>query len=59
MASVELDDVDHIACRLEDEAPWKTCSKVLSHAGWIDVVETIKATCPDAFEQMRKTYLGR
>lgn len=55
----ELTDIDHIAVRLEDEAPWDTCSKVLSHQGWIDVVTTIKATCPDAYRQMQLTYLGR
>ena len=45
MAFIEEDEIDRIANRLEDEAPWETVSKVLSHQGWIDVVTTIHATC--------------
>ena len=57
MAFIEEDEIDRIANRLEDEAPWETVSKVLSHQGWIDVVTTIHATCPDAYEEMKKTYM--
>lgn len=59
MPDIELDDIDHIACRLDDECPWDTCSDVLSHQGWVEVVNTIKATCPDAYAAMQKTYLKR
>ena len=56
---IEMDDLHHIAVRIEEEAPWDTCSKVLGHQGWIDVISTIKATCPEAYRQMQLTYLGR
>ena len=54
-----LDDIDHIAVRLDEECPWRQCSQVLDHDGWREVVTTIKATCPEAYRQMQLTYLGR
>lgn len=51
------DTIREIAERLEAEAPYETCSKLLNHTGWVDVVRTIKDTCPDAFLAMVQTYL--
>ncbi len=53
----DMTDEERIARRLEDEAPWETVSKVLSHEGWLDVVETIKTTAPAAYEALRTEYL--
>jgi hypothetical protein len=48
--------VDRIAAQLEAEVPYETCSKVLAHDGWVDLVRTIQQTCPRAFIEMIKTY---
>lgn len=52
-----LSDEERIAFQLEGEAPWDTVSSCLSHAGWVDLVTTIKQTCPKAYEEMRTHYL--
>ena len=54
-----LSDIETIALRLQDEAPWESCANVLNHAGWRDVVETIKTTCPDAYHALLKEYVGK
>ena len=54
-----LSDVEQIAQHLEAEVPYSTCSQMMNQAGWIDVITTIKATCPEAYRQMQITYLGR
>lgn len=51
------DDIDQIAEQLEAEVPWATCSSLLSHDGWCDVVKAIKDTCPKAYDAMKETYI--
>ncbi len=43
------DDLDLVATQLGNEVPWETCGKLMTHAGWREAVETIKALCPDAY----------
>jgi len=47
----------HLACRLEDACPWETCSKLWTHAGWLDLIETIKTLSPEAYAALRKDVL--
>jgi len=47
----------HMAVRLEDECPWDTCSKLWSHAGWLDLIETIKVLSPESYAALRRDLL--
>jgi hypothetical protein len=63
MATNELDQDSpvscafHMAARLEDECPWETCSKLWTHASWLDLLETIKTLSPDAYAALRRDLL--
>lgn len=52
-----VDDLDHLAVRLEEECPWETVSKVLSHEGWRDLLETMKAISPTAYAALRRDLI--
>jgi len=54
-----MTDDEQIAERLECEVPWETCSKVLSHTGWLDLLETIKLVSPDAYAMLRRDIVRR
>ena len=43
------DDIGLVATQLENEVPWETCGKLMDHTGWQEVVETIRAICPNAY----------
>ena len=47
----------HMAVRLEDECPWETCTKLWTHAGWLDLIETIRTVSPDAYQALRRDLL--
>ena len=53
----QVDADYHLACRLEDECPWETCAKLWTHAGWLDLIETIKSVSPEAYQALRKDLL--
>jgi hypothetical protein len=58
MASSErVDELEQVAMQLEAECPWESVSKVLSHNGWLDLVETIKAVSPEAYQALRRDLL--
>lgn len=59
MTQVETDELEQIAAALESETPWATVSRVLDHAGWMDLVGTLKARWPVAYEAMRKDVMER
>jgi len=41
-----------IAGQLENEVPYETVGKLLTHDGWVDVVQTIRKVYPQAFRAM-------
>lgn len=41
-----------IACQLESEVPYLTVGGLLDHAGWVDLVQTIRTVYPKAFRAM-------
>ena len=53
-ATVDTDALEQLAARLEEECPYETVSNVLTHPGWLDLLETIKTVWPEAYEVMRK-----
>lgn len=59
MTDSERDEMEQIVAQWESEAPWETCGKTLDHAGWLDLVSTLKAVWPVAYEAMRRDVMGR
>lgn len=60
MSKLSIVDADvRLAMRLEDECPWHTCSKLWRHAGWLDLIETIKTVSPDAYQALKRDLLNR
>lgn len=63
MATNELDSDSPVSCefhmaqRLEDECPWETCAKLWTHAGWLDLLLTIKTLSPEAYAALRRDLL--
>ena len=48
----------HMAVRLEDECPWETCTKLWTHASWLDLIETIRTVSPEAYQALRRDLLN-
>ena len=59
MTDIEQDELEQICAALESEVPYDTVSKVLDHTGWMDLVGTLKARWPVAYEAMRKDVMER
>lgn len=57
MDDVKVSDVELISRRLEDECPWDTVSAVLSHQGWLDLLETLQEVSPEAYGVLRRDLL--
>jgi hypothetical protein len=56
-AEMPVDADYHMAVRLEDECPWETCSKLWTHASWLDLIATIKALSPESYASLRRDLL--
>lgn len=52
MTDTDRADMDELASRMAAECPWSTCSGVLDHTGWLDVVETIRTVYPAEYASM-------
>lgn len=52
-------ETEALAMALDEVVPWSTCSKVLNHSGWLDVLECIKNESPAAFAELKRTYAER
>ena len=52
-------EVEALACVLDDECPWSRVSTVLNHSGWVDVISCIKAQSPKAYRELVATYQTR
>lgn len=52
-------ETEALAMALDEVVPWSTCSKVLNHSGWLDVLEVIKNQSPAAYSELKKTYAER
>ena len=52
-----MTDDAQLAQRLEEQCPWETCSKLWTHASWLDLVETIKTVSPDAYEALKRDLI--
>ena len=51
-------DIDvHLSLRLEDECPWESVSKVMTHESWLDLIETIRTVSPEAYEALKRDLL--
>jgi hypothetical protein len=58
MTQIETEELEAIVNKLDEEAPWATVSNVLDHAGWLDLVTTIRDVWPEAYEAMRRDVMG-
>jgi hypothetical protein len=53
MSQIDI-EIAALADQLEAEVPWKTVSSVLSHEGYIDLIETIHHLSPAAYAALVK-----
>lgn len=47
-----------IAAQLEAEVPYETVGKLLSHDGWVDLVQTLRTMSPQAFLALCADHQG-
>ena len=54
MTDIETDEMEQIAAQLESEVPYRTVAGVLDRTGWMDLLATVRAWCPEAYAAMRE-----